>query len=44
LFFNLLEKFRDSLFDLGLSGANVISHSERKQVHAIAIMTPSITT
>jgi len=43
-FFQLTSKFRDSLFDLGLNGKIVLSHSKRKQVHAIAIMTPSITT
>ena len=42
--FQLTSKFFDSLFDLGLNGKIVLSHSKRKQVHAIAIMTPSITT
>ena len=41
LFFQLTSKFYDSLFNLGLNGKIVILHSKRKQVHAIAIMTPS---
>jgi len=44
VFFQLTSKFCDSLFDLGLNGTIVISHSRRKQVHAIAAMTSSITT
>ena len=44
IFFQLISKFCDSLFDLGVNGKIVLSHSKRKQVHAIAIMTPSITT
>ena len=43
-FFQLTSKFCDSLFNLGLNGKIVLSHSKRKQVHAIAIMTSSITT
>jgi len=42
-FFQLTSKFCNSLFDLGLNSKIVLSHSKRKQVHAIAIMTPSIT-
>jgi len=44
LFFQLTSKFCDSLFDLGVNDKIVLSHSKRKQEHAIAIMTPSITT
>jgi len=44
LFFQLTSKLCDSLFDLGQNGKIVLSHSKRKQVRAIAIMTPSITT
>jgi len=44
LFFQLTSKFCDSLFDLGLNGKIVLLHSKRRHVHAIAIMTPSITT
>ena len=36
IFFQLTSKFCDSLFDLGLNGKIVLSHSKRKQVHAIA--------
>jgi len=43
VFFQLTSKFCDSLFDLGLNGKTVLSHSKRKQVRAIAIMTPRIT-
>ena len=35
-FFQLASKFCDSLFDLGLNGKIVLSHSKRKQVHAVA--------
>jgi len=36
IFFQLTSKFCDSLLGLGLNGKIVLSHSKRKQVHAIA--------
>jgi len=42
LFFQLSSKIFALLFDLGLNGMIVLSHCKRKQVHAIAIMAPSI--